>query len=98
MAAHGSFDQPLMREAIEPALLAVAGCRRKYESKARGMTILEEAPLEREDQLIRRADANEARHAHRVAIPYDGDRLIGGDDLVFQRHPLRPLGQPVRDP
>src|SRR4029077_6436919 len=83
MPAHGSFDYPLMREAIEPALLAIARRRRKDESEVHGVTFLEEAPFERQDQFIRRTDADKPRHTHRVTVAHDGHGFIGGDDLVL---------------
>ena len=61
VTAHDALDQPFVRQAIEAALLAVARRGREDEGEAGGMAFLQKAPLERDDQFIRRADADEAR-------------------------------------
>src|SRR4051794_30794754 len=89
MAADHALEQPLMSEAIEPALLAVTGRRGKHQREAAGVAFFEEAALQREDQLVRRANADETRDAHGVAVTYNGGGLVGGNDLVLERH--RPI-------
>src|SRR5215468_2639819 len=50
------------------------------------MALAQEAPLERDEKLVRRADADEARDRHRVTVANDRDRLVDGNDLVLERH------------
>ena len=86
MAADHTLEEALVREAIEAALLAVTGRRGKHQREIRRVPLLQKSPLQAEDQLVRRADADEPRDAHGIAVAHNGDCLVGGDDLVLERH------------
>src|SRR5262249_31263119 len=59
---------------------------REHQREAGGMTFAQEAPLDRDQNLFRRADADEPRHRHGVAVADDRDRVVDGNDLVLERH------------
>ena len=83
MAADGALDQSLVREPVQAALLAVARCGGEHQREVARRAVSREAPLQRRDQLLGRAAADEAGASDGVAVAYQRDRLIGGNDLVF---------------
>ena len=86
MSSHDALEQAFVCQTIEPAFLAVTrgGC--EHQRQPGRVTLLEEAPLKRKDQLVRRADADEARDAYCVAVADNGDCFVGGYYLVLERH------------
>ena len=82
MSADGTLDQPLMRETIEAAVLAVAGGGGEHQRQAGGLTRFEETLLDRDQQFVRRADADEAGYRHRITIPDDGGSFGRRNNLV----------------
>ena len=60
VAADDALHQPVMREPVEAALLAVAGRRREHQRQIARDAGLAKALLQRDQQLVRRADADEA--------------------------------------
>ena len=64
-----------MRQPVEALVSPVAGGSGKYEGQIAGMAGLEEAPLQPDEQFVRRADPDETRYADRVAILDDGHGL-----------------------
>ena len=57
--ADHALEQARMRQSVEAALLAIAGRGRKDEGQAGGLPGREVAPLQRENEFVRRADADE---------------------------------------
>ena len=82
MSAHQPLDQAGMREAIEPAIGAIARRCSEHEREIARFAGLDETPFQRPDDFVGRADADEAGRGHGVAGTDDGNRLGGVDDLV----------------
>ena len=82
MATDGAPDQPVMREAIEPSLLAVAGGGGEQQAEVARLAGGQEALLQGHEDRVGRADADEARGRHHVARPDDRDRLGRTHHLV----------------
>ena len=81
------LQQAIMREAVEPPVPGIARRRRKHQRQRRRMPVLAIALLERDQQFVRRSDADKPGRADGIAVADNGDGLIGRDDLVF--HHLR---------
>jgi hypothetical protein len=75
VAADHSPEQPLVTEMIEPALLPVALASRVNEGQPSGRAGVQKAPLELEDELVRRAIATIAGGGDGVAVPNQGHRI-----------------------
>ena len=86
VTADHALDQAVVRESIQPLVLAVAGSGGEDERQIPGRTRSDEARLERVDQLVRRAAADEAGRSDGVAVANDRNGVGRGDDLVL--HPL----------
>ena len=82
MPADHALEQPVMPEPVEPLLLAVALPRREQQRQVARLAGLEEAPLQPGQQIVRRADADEARGADRVAAADQGHGLGQAHHLV----------------
>jgi hypothetical protein len=62
-------------EMIQPALLPVALAARMNEGQPSGRAGVQKAPLELEDELVRRAIATIASGGDGVAVPNQGHRV-----------------------
>ena len=82
MPADHALEQPVMAEPVEPLLLAVALPGREQQGQVARLAGRDEAPLQPDQQIVRRADADEARGAERVAAADQRHRLGEADDLV----------------
>ena len=60
MTADHAFDETFTREPVKTALLAVTGCRGEDEGQVLRRASLIEAARQREDQFVRRTDADKA--------------------------------------
>src|SRR6476661_2580924 len=87
VAAYYALKESFVRKTIETPVLAIAGGGGEDQSEIGRVPLFKEAPLESDNQFVRRTDANKARHANCVAITNDRNGFIGGDDLVFEGHP-----------
>ena len=67
MPADRAPDQPVMRQAVEAPVLAVAGCRREQQAEVARLAGGEEPLLQCREDRIGRADADEARGGDHVA-------------------------------
>src|SRR6478735_10123507 len=84
VTADNALEQSLVREPVDPVLPAIARCGSEQECEAARMTGCQKAPFERNDQLVRYANADEPLHRDRIAVFDDGDRRVGADDLVLE--------------
>ena len=75
MPADDASHEPLVGEPVEAALLAVAGRGGKHQRQSGGRRRLAETLRQGDDQLVRGADADEARDRDRVAVADERDRL-----------------------
>ena len=66
-----------MREAVQPALLAVARGGGEHQREAARRSRLDEAPLQGAAAVVGRADADEARDTDRVLALDERGSLIG---------------------
>ena len=87
MSPHDALEQAFVRQTIESAVLAIPWRGGKHQREGGWVALLDEAPLKRKDQLVRRSDADEARNAHRIVVADNGDCFVGGNNLVLERHP-----------
>ncbi len=67
MPADHPLEQPVMPEPIEAQFLAVALPRREQQRQVARLSRVEKPPFQPGQQIVRRADADEARGADRVA-------------------------------
>ena len=85
MATHGSLEQALVAQAVQPATLPVALGDGKHEREVAGGAGVQETLLQRERQLLGETLTHEPLDDDRVAVPYQPHRLGGRDDLVPHR-------------
>ena len=83
MAADGAPDQTLVRQAVEPAVAAIAGSGGEDQGEVARFPCLTEALLDSDQQFVGGADADEAGDGNGIAGPDDGGGFGRGDDLVF---------------
>ncbi len=91
MPPDGSPHQPVKREPVQAAVLAVSGGSGEDEGEIARMAGGKKASFERDQQLVGRADADEARDADRVAVADDRHRIGAADDLAL--HHCRSISQ-----
>ena len=85
MAADHPPDQPVVSEVVEPALLAVAlaggihqrQVARMADTVSVAFLTFHEALLQRDGDVLRKSDADEARGGNGVAVANQLDRLAG---------------------
>jgi hypothetical protein len=82
VAADDARQQALAAESVQAALAAIALAGGEEQGQAGRLLLGVEALGQRRQQLIGRADADEARGGERVAGPHQRGGLGGGDDLV----------------
>src|SRR5689334_19883726 len=72
-----------MREPVQVPLAAIAGCRSEYQGEPGWFPALEEALLEGDQQLVWRADADEAGNGNSIAAANDRYGFGWRDDLIL---------------
>ena len=82
MPADDALQEPVMAQPVQPLLLAVPLPRREQQGQVARLAGRDEALLQADQQIVRRADADEARGAQRVAAADQGHRLGQAHDLV----------------
>ena len=104
MAADHALEQASCAEPVEAALLAVARRGGKHQGQVRrAAAVSRKRPLERDDQLVRRADADEARDAtvspsRMIATASSAETILFGcSHGAVQAASMAVLGQPVGD-
>ena len=73
---------------LSPRSPPIARRCRKHQREIPRLAGLDEAPFQRRDDFVGRADADEAGRGHGVAGSNDGNRLGGVDDLVAHQGSL----------
>src|SRR6476661_7858530 len=87
VATYYALKESFVRKTIETPVLAIAGGSGEDQSEIGRVALFKEAPLESENQFVRRTDAHKARHANCVFITNYRNSFIGGNDLVLEGHP-----------
>ena len=85
VAADRPLQQTVMAEPVETPLATVALAGGEHQGQAAGRPGLHESPLQGQQQLLRRAVADETGVGEGIAVADNGDRLVRRDDLVLHR-------------
>jgi hypothetical protein len=91
VAADRTLHQPRMRQPVQPTVLAIARRGGEHQCQAGWLAGFAETGFQRDQQLVRGADADKSGHRDRVARPDDGNGLRWGDDLVIHASTLVPV-------
>ena len=82
VATDRTLNKPFMGKPIQSPILAVTGRGCKDEREIARSFGFNETPLESRNQFLGRADADKAGAADHIAVAYQCDGFIGGNDLV----------------